>query len=586
MASSSDDSSDEIEEDLSENRQILKSIDSFEDLYKTYRPKVAQKLDQNSENIEPIYTLEEDKSKRLSRHFSNYRIASGQGSGQQQGTVMAHQTYSFSEYPICRNSSCAQMENDDMPQTSEGCYWTSDAVGHSQALPESGSRSEDTIVNRPGVCATSSVGEEQSNTSAQCCSLGSCCCCRMPEQGNPGQELPSSGPMTFAPFPFMPMGMPMYCQGNGGPETNGLYAMPNQGLANGLYAMPNGGPAPNGGMYAMPASASGNVGMYAMPAAAAAMGMDQGSQGERGVAGQATSMAQSNADVNNCYPAQSPSAYSGMSNAAQPSASMGSYPVMPGAYQPSMAGPNADQNSQGPDAAAAYEYVQKYNQSIQQYLATAQQNVQQSLAQAQQATPQVFNNLQQGIPGAMGAQPYYPGNQEGFTNSSMDPQQYFPQAMSMSMPSMNPTALFGMNAASSSSSGSAFYASQGLSAGGVINDSLQTQTVYSSDYKPIAAQGNNFNHFPNGIDIGLPPDSCPGFCTSGSGAGPNAGVPPEMCSQLYGMGMGTGMGMGMDMGNNNSYPLSQMNYASYPCEMPMPGTTAAGGYPPQFINSK
>ncbi|SPP77016.1 uncharacterized protein LOC117579940 [Drosophila guanche] len=555
MARSSDDSSDdENEENLSENRQILNSIDSFEELYKTYRPKDA--------NIGPVPSCSmleksENKSKSLSRPFSNYRIALGQGSGQQQGTVMDHQGYSFSEYPICRNSSRAQLATDAyMPHTSasECCYWSADAGGQSQAaLPESGSRSEDTIVNHPGVCAapTSAVGESQSHISTQCCPMGSCCFCRMPEQGMPPpQELSSSGPMTYAPFPFMPMGMPMFCPGNGGPAPN-----------SGMYAMPNGGPAPNAGMYAMQTSASAN-GMYA-----AAMGMDQSSlAGQRGLAGQAVNMSQSNAEINNSYDTSSTSGYT------QSTASMGSHPGMPAAYQPSMAGcgSQTDQSCQAPDAAAAYEYVQKYNQNIQQYLATAQQNVQQSLAQAQHATPQVFNNLQPG----MGAQPYYPGIQDGFS-SSMGPQQYLPQPMSMSMPAMNPTAVFGMNAASSS----AYYAA----AGGAINDTLQTQTVYSSDYKPIAAQGNNFNHFPNGMDIGLSPDSCSAFCAAetgtGAGAGPGAFVPPEMCSQLY--------GMSMNMGNNQSFPLNQMNYASYPCEMQMPGTTGTGGaYDHTFINSK
>ncbi|EDW29536.1 GL22715 [Drosophila persimilis] len=489
---------------------------------------------------------------------------------------MAHQGYSFSEYPICRNSSCAQIENDSYMSQSESCFWAGEAGGNSRPLPESGSRSDDTIVNRPGVCGTSG-GEEQSDISAQCSCMGSCCCCRMPEPIGPGQELASPGPMTFAPFPFMPMGMPMFCPGNGGP-------------AGGMYAMP----ASANGMYAMPASANG---MYALPAAAAAptaaMGMDQDAVAGRGAAGQAPSNSEVNSSYNNA--GASPSGYSGMSgNAAQPSAPMGSYPVMPGAYHPSMAGPGADQNSQGPDAAAAYDYVQKYNQSIQQFLATAEQNAQQSLAQAQaqaqHANPQVFNNLQPGMPpglataGAMGAQPYYPGLQEGFGNSSMGPPQYFPNAMSMGMPSLQPTALYGMNSASSSSSSSssssAYYGSQGLSAGGAFNDSLQTQTVYSTDYKPFAAQGNNFNHFPNGIDIGLPADSCPAYGSVGPVPGPGAGVPPEMCSQLYGMGMG--MGMGMDVGNNSAYPLSQMSYASYPCEMPMPGAPSAGGYLPSF----
>ncbi|BFF97563.1 uncharacterized protein DMAD_05949 [Drosophila madeirensis] len=560
MARSSDDSSDdENEENLSENRQILNSIDSFEELYKTYRPKDA--------NIGPVPSCSylnksEDKSNTLSRPFSNYRIASGQGSGQHQGTVMDHQGYSFSEYPICRNSSRAQIENDAyMPHTSasECCYWSADAGGQSQAaLPESGSRSEDTIVNHPGVCATSTatVGESQSPISTQCCPMGSCCFCRMPEQGMPrAQELPSSGPMTYAPFPFMPM----FCPGNGGPATNsGMYARP--ATNGGMYAMPNGKPAPNGGMYAMQTSTSAN-GMYA-----AAMGMDQSSLGgQRGLAGQAVNTSQSNAEINNSCGTSSTSGYT------QSTASMGSYPGMPGAYQPSMAGcgSQTDQNSQGLEAAAAYEYVQKYNQNIQQYLATAQQNVQQSLAQAQHATPQVFNNLQP----SMGAQPYFPGIQDGFS-SSMGPQQYLPQAMSMSMPSMNPTAVFGMNTASSS----AYYASTG----GAINDTLQTQTVYSSDYKPIAAQGNNFNHFPNGMDIGLSPDSCSGLCAAGTGngagAGPGAFVPPEMCSQLYGMSMNMG---------HQSFPLNQMNYASYPCEMQMPGTTGTGGaYDSTFINSK
>lgn len=82
---------------------------------------------------------------------------------------------------------------------------------------------------------------------------------------------------------------------------------------------------------------------------------------------------------------------------------------------------------------------------------------------------------------------------------------------------------------------------------GFISDTLHTQTVYSSDYKSFANEGNHFNHFPNGMDIGLAPESLPGYGQAGSP------VLAEMSAggQVYGMGGGCEMNM-------NSYPLSQM----------------------------
>ncbi|XP_052844481.1 uncharacterized protein LOC128257490 isoform X2 [Drosophila gunungcola] len=236
-------------------------------------------------------------------------------------------------------------------------------------------------------------------------------------------------------------------------------------------------------------------------------------------------------------------------------------------------GPSSYHNPSGFDMEA---FMQKYQQSVQQCYATAQQSLisqstgsQQSYATGQsqpyfnhfpqrtqqhymqpkegthqifassnQATQQFYEspNLeyqqisgeQQAFSSPFGAQQYY-------ANSSLGAQQYF--SPSMTMPATN---FFGNNT-------------------GFTSDSLQTHTVYSSDYKPFACGGNHFNHFPNGIDIGLAAESCPVYGPVGT-----AGL-AEMSTggQVYGMG-------GVCEMNMNSYPQSQMSYSNpYSYEMPV-----------------
>ncbi|XP_020801877.1 uncharacterized protein LOC110178927 isoform X2 [Drosophila serrata] len=210
------------------------------------------------------------------------------------------------------------------------------------------------------------------------------------------------------------------------------------------------------------------------------------------------------------------------------------------------------------------EFIQKYQKSVQQCYATAQQGLRQSFAQAngtpyfnQQGNQQYFANSNSGAQQMFASQSqapqFYDPNQEAYQglqtfNSSLDPQQFFNSPGSlgsqqfltspMAMPSPN---IFGNNT-------------------GFISDTLHTQTVYSSDYKSFANDGNHFNHFPNGIDIGLGPDSCPSY---GPAASPGLA---EMGAggQAYGMGGAGGMNM-------SSYPLNHMSYSSpYTFDMSSP----------------
>nr|XP_043069879.1 uncharacterized protein LOC108120354 [Drosophila bipectinata] len=183
------------------------------------------------------------------------------------------------------------------------------------------------------------------------------------------------------------------------------------------------------------------------------------------------------------------------------------------------AGPSTTQGSN-----AGYDmdaFMRKYQQSVQQCYATAQQGLQQTFAQVNSQYQPYLNSYGQG------AQPYY-------VNPIQGAQSYYPPTMSMPASSY-----FGAG-------------------GGFGSDRLQTQTVYSSDYKPYCTDGNHFNHFPNGKDIGLSPESCPGYSPVGT-----AGL-AEMSAggQVYGMGGGYEMDAG-------SYPLSHMGYSgSYNFDMP------------------
>ncbi|XP_017111758.1 uncharacterized protein LOC108135522 isoform X2 [Drosophila elegans] len=238
---------------------------------------------------------------------------------------------------------------------------------------------------------------------------------------------------------------------------------------------------------------------------------------------------------------------------------------------------NCHSSYQNPSGFDMEALMQKYQQSVQQCYATAQQSLisqntgsQQSYATGQsqpyfnnfpQRTQQPYSHPKEGTQQMFGSsdnqatQQFYEspnqeyqqvsanqqaftfpfGSQQYYANSSLGAQQYFPP--SMTIPETN---FFGNNT-------------------GFTSDSLQTQTVYSSDYKPFASEGNHFNHFPNGIDIGLAAESCPIYGPVGT-----AGL-AEMSTggQVYGMG-------GVCEMNMNSYPLSQMSYSNpYSYEMPV-----------------
>ncbi|KAH8315621.1 hypothetical protein KR059_006547 [Drosophila kikkawai] len=239
----------------------------------------------------------------------------------------------------------------------------------------------------------------------------------------------------------------------------------------------------------------------------------------------------------------------------------------PPTSSPSLAGGANNLNS---SAFNMEEFMQKYQKSLQQCYATAQQGIQQTFAQANsqpffsqpsQGNPQHYPTTNPGAqqmfanPNQATPQYYDNTNQEAFPdmqqafNSPVDPQQFFNSSnlggqsfMPTSM-SMQPPDIFGSNT-------------------GFISDTLHTQTVYSSDYKAFSNSGNQFNHFPNGIDIGLGPDSCPDYRPAGY---------PGLAE------MGAG-----GQANMNSYPLSQMSYSSpysYDMSSPSPGHLSGHGNP-------
>ncbi|XP_017071985.1 uncharacterized protein LOC108108442 [Drosophila eugracilis] len=538
-----DDNADSLgEEQDQETRLILDSIESFDDVCKTYRPMSAHDLNNqiasespksDQEKVEkassgsintprpekPKSDLDSDSDftgflRQTNLHYSQYRIASGEVD-QQRGQKMDYRDYSFSEYPICRPSSSWQSSDSsgyDLKSTLSGAQnqresptcslgrmsQDSGYYSHGRSMPVVASGSDETIVNQPREAA-------QTPFESPCCSKDSCgCCYRMRDpgqqagcshgdQGNPGQEqqlMPV--PMGIDPS----TGFPIY-----GYTTPGSY------LDNAMYSMP----------------------------------VMQQNQQQRGGGGQ------NNLDIGSTSKASS----SLSSSAESCPRNVTSVP-----------------SNQRANSADMEAFMQKYQKSLQECYATAQQGIQQSFSNAQaqqyfnnfpQATQQVYSNpnegpqlmfatpnqgtqqfydnsnqafqgMQQAFSSSLGAQQYY-------TSSILGAQSYFPP--SMAMPASN---FFGNN-------------------NGFMGDSLQNQTVYSSDYKPFANDGNHFNHFPNGIDIGLAPESCPIYGPAGAAGLAEMGTG----GQVYGMGGGCEMNM-------NSYPLSQMSYSS-PYSYDMPATS-------------
>ncbi|KAH8267733.1 hypothetical protein KR026_004421 [Drosophila bipectinata] len=232
------------------------------------------------------------------------------------------------------------------------------------------------------------------------------------------------------------------------------------------------------------------------------------------------------------------------------------------------AGPSTTQGSNtGYDMDA---FMRKYQQSVQQCYATAQQGLQQTFAQVNSQYQPYFNSYGQGT------QPYYGNPIQGnsiilrYFSEAQQPFSFQGMPQAFSVPLGDQAYFSPMGAQqfySSSSIGAQSYYPPTMSmptsgyfgaGGGFGSDRLQTQTVYSSDYKPYCADGNHFNHFPNGRDIGLSPESCPGYSPVGT-----AGLAEISAGgQVYGMGGGYEMDAG-------SYPLSHMGYSgSYNFDMP------------------
>ncbi|XP_068149257.1 hornerin isoform X2 [Drosophila tropicalis] len=223
---------------------------------------------------------------------------------------------------------------------------------------------------------------------------------------------------------------------------------------------------------------------------------------------------------------------------------------------------------------------------------------------------------QQSVPSASGGFPSmamghgFPGDIESFMSkfNQSAAQQCFPQGMGMPMPMPFPMPMqmpcFPMNDAINSvnSMGNPMSSWGQLQAHGLgqgyANDTLQTQTVYASDYKPFAGMGNNFNHFPNGGpngSLGLlsATDSATSYGVGVAGGGSGAST----LAELYGGGGGMVSGVGQAIYGMSDqlqgFPLSQMSamspamgqmsamsYSSYPyaanCDG-MPGMASNGG---------
>ncbi|XP_032310210.1 uncharacterized protein LOC6493690 isoform X2 [Drosophila ananassae] len=558
-----EDNADSLSDDPGEeeNRRILNSIESFDDVHKTYKSKSAQQLGSQTKAVENCDTdqqkakssssatcsssLSSSEGKKgdtkaesdftsflkdMSLRYSHFRIESGQGK-QEPSQAMNYSNYSLTCQPSCSWQAAVSQEQSPtvgetvtsaVEITQDGGYYT-----YGPSLPESSSASTETIVNQPTICAAPTAPPPSAE--APSCSLASgCCCCPMQPSEQPPTEY-SYQQQQNAYQGQQSMNWPMSVD-------------PTTGMSYYVY--------PGNGMYPM-----------GLPT----MGMNQAQNG-----------------------GPPPAQYTGE-----------------GGNNTTVASPSAQSANGGYDMES---FMRKYQQSVQQCYATAQQGLQQTFAQVSAQSQPYFNNYGQG------AQPYYVnpsqapphlhggankgmtsvsgsqhmfesnnqeaqpappsfqgmpqafssplgahafgspmGAQQFYSSSTIDAQSYFPQAMSMPSPSMS------MPASSLSMPASSFLGTSG----GFANDSLQTQTVYSSDYKPYSTEGNHFNHFPNGMGIGLSLETCPGYSPAGT-----AGL-AEMSTggQVYGMGGGYEMDAG-------SYPLSHMGYSA-PYNFDMPPLAAA-----------
>ncbi|XP_070136374.1 uncharacterized protein [Drosophila bipectinata] len=514
-----------------ENRRILNSMESMGDIHQTYKSKSAQQLRTHPVAVESCDThqqkaksilsatcsssrseekkcdtnLESDLSsflKHTSLHYSHIRISSGQ-EGQETSQAMNYGNYSFNaaSEPCCSWQSAVTQQqaptlNETVSSADEVIQNGGYYTNYGPSLPECSSASNETIVNQPTMCAAPTAPSMETPS----CSLESGCCCS------------SMRPTEQPPAEYSGQQQNVY-QGHQSTSVD-----PSTGMAYYVY--------PGNGMYP-----------------ATAMGMNQSQ---------------------NQYTNQHGGQYTGggVSNAMT-------------------AGPSTTQGSN-----AGYDmdaFMRKYQQSVQQCYATAQQGLQQTFAQVNSQYQPYLNSYGQG------AQPYYvnpiqapppaymqgsanQASQQFYGNTSQAQQPFsfqgMPQAFSVPLGDQAYFSPMGAQQFYSSSSISAqsYYpptmsmpASSYFGAGGGFgSDRLQTQTVYSSDYKPYCTDGNHFNHFPNGKDIGLSPESCPGYSPVGT-----AGL-AEMSAggQVYGMGGGYEMDAG-------SYPLSHMGYSgSYNFDMP------------------
>ncbi|XP_016955227.1 uncharacterized protein LOC108028094 [Drosophila biarmipes] len=520
-----------------EIRQVLNSIESFEDVCKTYKSQSAQEL--RAQNTSEIPKSDQEKVKtgssencstpkpekvnseadpdsdytgflkQMSVRYSKFRITSGQVI-QQKGQTMDYRDYSYNEYPVgfpsCSWQSpdtsgqdlntripCGQGQVESPSSSTQQMSQNSSYYSYGHSLSEVNSGSDETIVNRPSG-PTVTTGENS------CCSKDSCgCCCRVRDpvqqtggchcdQGSPGQGqqlLPV--PMGVDPS----TGFPIYC-----------CSIPGNYPGHPTYSVP-------------------------------AMPMDQslrGGGGQHTLSMGSSSRGASSSTAESCLP-----------NGAGAS------------------------SNHDPSNFEMQDLMRKYQSNVEQFYASAQQGIQQSFANAQtqpyynsfrQGNQSFYNNPNEGYQQMFGsfntgnpAGPPYENTQQAFicplgaqqyyNNPIPGFQQNFPPSMAMLASNF-----FGNNT-------------------GFFTDSLQAQTVYSSDYKPFANDGNHFNHFPNGLDNGVTPESCPICGPAGTAGLAETGTG----GQVYAMGGACEMNM-------NSYPLSQMSYSSpYSYEMPESSTS-------------
>ncbi|KAH8373332.1 hypothetical protein KR009_000862 [Drosophila setifemur] len=479
-ASSSNDDQDD------ETRRILKSIDSFEEVYNTYKSKSTQELsappsnqangpdnlkaktsspaictyskcEENRAGTDPAHSnsVSPNFLKHIGVSYSHIRIESG-GVRTQKGQAMDHRDYSLSEYPVCgplcswqSSAVCGQDLLHSVPNGKADLemsqYRSGYTCGHS--LPEANSGSNETIVNGPTAPEVST--------------------CTMESYGHYCPKGPSVQPGSSCP-----------CEHR------------NPGLLPDYYYQASAG--------------------HSMPA----FGMDQT---QRAGCGQ-----------NIGEKSQQSSAASGTHNHNMNGFDMRAFVNN---YQPGIQECYAiDQQGVQRFSAQAQclPFYPNYSQGIQRSYTNFNQEI--SLTDAQQTYP--CQSVPQACSSALGAQQFYDCSIPGS-------EQYFPSP-SLALPA---PCNFGKRSA-------------------LACDSIQAHSVYSSDYKPYSTNGNNFNHFPNGMDIGLAPESCHSYAPAET-----AGL-VEMSAG--GQDYGTRGGYPMEL---HAYPLSHMSYST-PHSFNMPASTS------------